>query len=157
MYSVRGRNAATAATADHAIWGFWNPHSTHRIKVISISQFAQSAAPAAGFSCRLRRITTQGTPGSSITPGISAHSQRGIAPPSGVILGLASYAGAQPTLDTNDFGIGFVFANQQGSGLVYPFPGGIEIGPGAGIAMIQVAATASVQFDITVSWLEDWL
>lgn len=156
MYSIRGRNAATAATADHAIWGFWNPHSTQRIKLVSFSMFAQSAAPAAGFSCRLRRTTARGTAGSTVTPGISAHHSRGVAPPSGVLLDLAAYS-VQPTLDTNDLGLGFTFAATQSSGITYPIPGGIELGPGAGIACIQVAATASAQFEISVSWLEDWL
>lgn len=158
MYSVRGRNAATAATADHAVWGFWNPHSTQRIKLIAVSMFAQSAAPAAGWSVRLRRTTGRGTAGSTVTPNISNHSIRGVAPVSGVLLDLAAYS-AQPTLEASavDFVFGYTFAAVQGSGLVYPIPGGIEIGPGAGIACIQVPATAAVQFEISVSWLEDWL
>lgn len=156
MYSVRGRNAATAATADHAIWGFWNPHSTQRIKVIAFSMFAQSGAPAAGFSVRLRRTTARGTPGSTVTPAIQHHSIQGVAPPSGALLDLAAYT-VQPTLDTGDLGIGYTFAAVQGSGIVYPIPGGIEIPPGTGLACIQVPATASVQFEITVVWLEDWL
>jgi hypothetical protein len=158
MYSVRGRNAATAATADHAVWGFWNPHSTQRIKLIALSMFAQSGAPASGYTVRLRRITARGTAGSTVTPNISNHSLRGAAPPSGVLLDLAAYS-VQPTLEASsvDFGLGYTFANSQASGIVYPIPGGIEIGPGAGIAAIQVPATASVQFDISLSWLEDWL
>jgi hypothetical protein len=156
MYSVRGRSAATAATADHAVWGFWNPHATQRIKLIAFSMFAQSAAPAAGWSGRLRRITARGTAGSTVTPGISNHSTRGVAPVSGVLLDLAAYS-VQPTLDTVDAVLGYTFAAAQGSGLVYPIPGGLEIGPGAGIAFIQVPATAGATFEISVSWLEDWL
>lgn len=156
MYSVRGRNAATAATADHAVWGFWNPHATQRIKVIAFSMFAQSAAPAAGWSGRLRRITARGTPGSTVTPAIQNHSLYGVAPPSGVLLDVAAYS-VQPTLNSLDLGIGYTFAAVQGSGIVYPIPGGIEIGPGAGLAFIQVPATASVAFEISISWLEDWL
>ena len=159
MYSARGRNAATAATADHCVWSLWNPHSTQRIKLIAFSMFAQSAAPAAGWSCSLRRIPARGTAGSTGTPNSSNHSIRGVAPPSGALLDLASFGGSQPTLEASsvDFGIGFTFANAQASGLVYPIPGGLEIGPGAGIACIQVPATASAQFEITVSWMEDWL
>ena len=156
MYSVRGRSAATAATADHAVWGFWNPHSTQRIKLIAFSMFAQSAAPAAGWSGRLRRITARGTAGATVTPGISNHSTRGVAPVSGVLLDLAAYS-VQPTLDTVDTVLGYTFANSQGSGLVYPIPGGLEIGPGAGVAFIQVPATAGAAFEISASWLEDWL
>lgn len=158
MYSVRGRNAATVGTADHAIWGFWNPHSTQRIKLISFSMWAQSAAPAAGYSARLRRISAQGTAGSTVTPNSSNDSRLGVAPVSGAVLNLAAYS-VQPTLlaSSVDFGLGFTFAAVQASGFVYPIPGGIEIGPGAGVAMIQVPATASVVFEITLTWLEDWL
>jgi len=63
----------------------------------------------------------------------------------------------QPTLDGIDLALGFTFAAVQASGFVYPIPGGIELGPGAGVAFIQVPATASVVFDISASWLEDWL
>lgn len=156
MYTVRGRNAATAATADHAVWGFWNPHATQRIKAISFSMFAQGGAPAAGWSGRLQRITARGTPGTTATPGIQNHSIRGVAPPSGVLLDLAAYT-AQPTLDVGDLGLGYTFAAVQGSGIVYPIPGGIEIPPGAGLVFIQVPAVASVIFETTLTWLEDWL
>jgi len=81
-----------------------------------------------------------------------------VAPVSGVLLDLATYS-AQPTLLASSVDIGprFVFSAVQASGIVYPIPGGIEIGPGAGVAMIQVPATASVVFDISVVWLEDWM
>jgi hypothetical protein len=157
MYSVRGRNAATAATADHAVWGFWNPHASQRIKVISFSMFAQGAAPAAGWAGRIIRTTARGTAGSTVTPGIQNHSTRGVAPPSGVLLDLAAYS-AQPTLDTTATPIfGYPFAAVQGSGFIYPIPGGIEIGPAAGIAFAQVPATASAVMEITLTWMEDWL
>jgi hypothetical protein len=158
MYSARGRNAATAATTDHAIWSLWNPHSTQRIKLIAVSMFAQGGSPASGYSIRLRRITARGTAGSTVTPGISNHSTRGAAPPSGALLDLAAFS-VQPTLEASsvDFGFGYTFANTQASGLVYPIPGGIEIPPGAGVACIQVPASASTTFEIAVTWLEDWM
>jgi len=158
MYSVRGRTVATAATADHAIWGFWNPHSTQRIKLIQFSMFPQGAAPAAGFSARLRRTSARGTAGSTVTPNSSNHSTLGITPGSGALLDLAAYS-AQPTLlaSSVDFGFGNTFPAVQGGGFVLPVPGGIEIPPGAGVAFIQVAATASTTFEVTVWWLEDWL
>ena len=155
MYSARGRNAATAATADHVVWQMWNPHATQRVRLVSFSMFAQGAAPAAGWSGRLRRSTSTGTAGSTVTPDIDNHSIRGAAPPSGVLLYLAAFT-VQPALDASELGLGFTFAAVQGSGIVYPIPGGIEIPPGAGIAFSQVPATASVVFEITLSWLEDW-
>jgi hypothetical protein len=156
MYTVRGKSAATAATADHAVCGFWNPHSTQRIKVVSVSIFT-AAAPTGVPELRLRRTTATGTAGSTVTPNISNHSIRGIAPVSGALLHLAAYS-VQPTLEASavDFGFGWFAPLVAGSGIVYPIPGGIEIGPGAGIALIQVAATIFPASQVTFSWLEDW-
>jgi hypothetical protein len=41
--------------------------------------------------------------------------------------------------------------------VVLDFDSAIEIPPGAGIAMIQLNAAASVAYDNTVVWLEDWI
>lgn len=156
MYTCRGRSAATAATADHAISALWNPHSTQRIKLVALSVFKQGGAGAAGDSFRLRRISARGTAGSTVTPDIDHHSMAAVAPVSGALLDLAAYS-VQPTLiATSDLGIGWTAPAVQGAGLVYPIPGGIEIPPGAGIAIVQVAATAWPASEITYSWMEDW-
>jgi hypothetical protein len=155
-YIVRGRSAATAATADHAICGFWNPHATTRIKVVSFSLFKQGGAGAAGDSFRMRRTSATGTAGSTVTPGRETHSEYGVAPVSGALLHLAAYS-VQPTLVSGDLGIGWTAPNVQGAGIVYPIPGGIVLPPGAGIALVQVAATAWPISEIVFAWLEDWL
>ncbi len=155
MYTVRGRTAATAATADHAIAGFWNPHATQRCKVVSFAVFKQAGAGTAGDAFRLRRISARGTPATTVTPGRETHSTYGVAPVSGVLLDLAAYT-VQPTLIAGDFGFGWAAPAVQGAGIVLPIPGGIEIPPGAGLVLIQVAATIWPISDITFSWLEDW-
>lgn len=155
MYSVNGRNAATAATADHAVWQLWNPHATQRIKLVSFFMFA-NAAGTAGWAGRLRRTTARGTAGSTVTPGIAQHSTRGVAPVSGALLDLAAFT-VQPTLDTVDSSMRTTLSAAAAAGLVFPIPGGIEIPPSTGIAFIQVGATASIAFDLGVSWLEDWM
>src|SRR6266542_6986339 len=156
MYSVRGRSAATALTADHAICGLWNPHATQRIKVVSFAAFKQGGAGATGDAFRLRRTTARGTAGSTVTPTIANHDKRAVAPSSGVLLDLAAYS-VQPTLDgTVDLGLGWTAPGVAGAGIVIPFPGGIEIGPGAGIVVIQVAATIWPTTEVTFYWLEDW-
>lgn len=156
MYTVRGRTAATAATADHAIAAMWNPHSTQRIKLVSLACFKQGGAGAAGDSWRLRRISARGTAGSTVTPDIDHHSEAAVAPVSGVLLDLAAYS-VQPTLvTTSDFGLGWTAPAVQGAGIVYPIPGGIIVPPGAGVAIVQVAATAWPASEITFAWLEDW-
>ena len=158
MYSVRGRTVATAATADHAIASLWNPHASQRIKIVSFALFKNGGAGTAGDSFRLRRITARGTAGSTQTPNISNHSTRGVGPVSGALLDLAAFS-VQPTLEASsvDMGIGYTPPALQGAGIVLPIPGGIELGPGAGVAIIQVAATIWPTSDITFSWLEDWM
>ena len=155
MYSVRGRTAATAATADHAICALWNPHATQRIKVVTFTIVAQGT-PGAGLAWRFRRTSARGTAGSTVTPGITNDHRNAVAPVSGVLLDLASFGGSQPTLTGNDLGIDWVLAAVQASGIVFPFPGGIEIPPAAGLALIQVAATAMPICDVTFDWLEDY-
>lgn len=155
MYSSTIRTQTTAATANHAIWAVWNPHSTQRVKLLAFDMMQQQAM-GAGTAMRLRRTTARGTPGGTGTPGIGNHSLRGIAPASGLLLDRAPFS-VQPTLETGDIAPGFVFTVTQGNGLLYyEFPGGVEIGPGAGLAWVQVAATALSNFQVSVYWLEDW-
>lgn len=153
MYTARVRTAAPAATADVAFLNIWNPSTTQRVKFVSIGLF-KTAAGAAGDACRLRRTTARGTSSSSVTPDIESHSTRGIAPPSGLILDLDW--SVEPTITAKDLGFGWVAPNVQGAGIVYPIPGGLEIPPGAGIALVQTAAAAWPASDATISWLEDW-
>lgn len=152
MYSVRGRNSATAATADHAVAALWNPHATQRIMVVQWQLFCQTA-PGAGLAYRFRRITTRGTPGSTVTPDRNNHSIYGVAPPSGALLDLGAYS-VQPT-EAGEFAGSYVPAAIIASGIVLNL-GNIEVPPGTGLALVQVAATASPVFEHVPSWREDW-
>lgn len=155
MYHVRGRTAATAATADHCLAALWNPHSTQRIKVVQIGVF-KTGAGAAADAIRLRRISARGTAGSTVTPGVENHSERGAAPPSGALLDLAAYS-VQPTLiGSSELGPDFVAAAFAAAGLLYAIPGGIVIPAGTGLAIVQVAATAWPASGVNFSFLEDW-
>jgi len=154
MYTVRGRTVATAATADHAIAQLWNPHSTQRIKVIHFTLF-KTAAGAAADAFRLKRSTARGTAGSTVTPDIDNHSERAVAPVSGVLLDLAAFS-VQPTLDASELGPEFVAAAFAAAGVVYAIPGGIVIPPGTGLVLAQVPATAWPISGVSFSWLEDW-
>src|SRR4029077_9508147 len=89
-YTVRGVTALTATTIDTPIFSVWNPHATQRIKLIQWGVF-KTGAGAAGDALRLRRISTRGTAGSTVTPVIAHHSENAIAPPSGFLLDLAQY------------------------------------------------------------------
>jgi len=154
MFTVRGRTVATSATVDNGVAALWNPHATHRIKVIQIALVA-AAAPSAGATIKLRRISGRGTAGSTVTPSIVNHSERSIAPPSGALLDLAAYS-VQPTFESGDLGIGWVLAAVAASGIVYPIPSGIVIPPGAGLCITTGAAVAVPASDVTFVWLEDW-
>lgn len=154
MYTVRGRNAATAATANHTIAQLWNPHATQRIKVIQVILF-KTAVGTAGDAFRLRRSTARGTAGSTVTPDINNHSEVGIAPPSGALLDLAAFS-VQPTLAAAELPPDWVAAAFAAAGVIYAVPGGIVIPASQGLALVQVAATAWPISGIGYTWLEDW-
>jgi len=156
MYAAVIRTGNTEAVADHAIWAVWNPHSTQRVKLIAFTMM-QAEAMSAGTAARFRRTTARGTPGSSVSADQSNHSIFGVAPASGLVLDAGPFS-VQPTFDgTSDLAPGIVFTTSQGGGIrYYEFPGGIEIGPGSGLACVQVAATALAGFQVGVWWLEDW-
>lgn len=147
-YYGRGFTAATAATADHVITALWNPHAGRRIKVVEFALF-KAGAGAANDSFYFRRTTTQGTPGSSVTPGAPNSAENDAAPDSGAIIGLASYAASQPTLAALPGMYGWVAPAVAGAGIILPFPRGITIGPGAGLAVLQRAATAWPTSEVT--------
>jgi hypothetical protein len=154
MYNAQGVTAATAATANHAVTQLWNPHSTQRIRVVSLA-YSATAAPGAGSRWKMRRTSARGTAGSTITPSIDSHSERGIAPPSGALVDLAAFS-AQPTFSGDNTGFGWVLAAVAASGIVYPFPRGIVIPAGQGLALVTEAAIIVPAGLVTWSWLEDW-
>lgn len=149
-YRVRGRTAATAATAAHAIAAIWNAHATKRICVLEFGIFKTGAGTAAD-AIELRRTTTRGTAGSTVTPAIAQADDRDVAPPSGPTLDLAAFT-VQPTLEAGGL-FGWTAAAVAASGIVYP-TGGIVIPPGAGLAIVQVAATAWPVSDVSFRWTE---
>lgn len=149
VFAARGRTAATATTANHVIAALWNPHATERITVTEIGLF-KTAAGAAGDAVILQRTTTRGTPGSTITPAIQQGYERDVAPSSGALLDLAAFS-AQPTLETGGLR-GFVAAAVAASGIVFPLPRGLVIPPGAGLALVQIAATAWPASEVYFEW-----
>ncbi len=145
-FSVNGLTVATAVTDAHAISAIWNPHATKRISARMLAAFA-AAAPGAGAGFELRRITARGTAGSTVTPAIAQAHDRGAAPVSGFLLDLAAYT-VQPTLEAVALGLGFVFAAVAASGIVMPLDD-IEIGPGAGLAMVNRAGIIVPALEVT--------
>lgn len=151
VYSARGRTVASNGTANHGVAALWNPHATQRLRVREIGLVA-AAAPGAGSTILVARISARGTAGSTVTPTIASAHNRGIDRPSGALLDLATYS-VQPTVD----GIalrGWVLAAVAASGVILPFRDGIEIPPGAGLAIVNGAAIAVPASDVYFEWEE---
>lgn len=154
MYNVDGPTAVTTAAIDRAIAVLWNPHPTQRIKVVQ-HRFVTLLAPGAGAAYTLKRVIARGTPTTTTTPGIDNHTERAIAPPSGALFDRVW--SAQPTLG-GGVGLGWVLAAVPASGAIepYPFPSGIIIPPGAGLALVTSNTVAVTAGGAGFSWLEDW-
>lgn len=152
LYRVSGTTAATAATDQHAIAAIWNPHSTKRLWVKEIAVVA-FAAPGAGAGFLVRRITVRGTAGSTVTVGaVNSCENPGTVPLTGSLLDLAAYSG-QPTITTGELD-GWVFAAVTASGIIRPYPEGIEVGPGTGLAIVNRAAIAFPTSEVSMLLLE---
>lgn len=151
-YRVNGVSVATVATDAHAVASIWNPHTTQRIKITELSLVA-IAAPGAGAGVELRRITTRGTPGSTVTPTITSDDSRMLAPPSGALLDLAVFT-AQPALDGAVSDWGWVLGGVIGAGFIYPFANGLIVPPGAGIAIVNRAAIVTPACEVSFVWKE---
>jgi hypothetical protein len=152
---VSGRTVATAGTSGHAAATLWNPHSTLAIVVYEISLFA-TTAPAASAAIAVQRISARGTAGSTVTPGIQNDSQYGAAPSSGSLLDLAVFT-VQPTLIGTSVTHAlwrFPLAAVIGSGFVQPFPEGIRVPAGAGLAIINAGAVITPASDVSFAFDE---
>lgn len=148
-YYVRGFTAATAATANHCICEIWNPGTVtgRRITCVEGAVF-KAGAGAANDSCYWIRTTAKGTPGSTITPTAVNAGENDSAPPSGFTLELAAFT-VQPTLAAIGM-VGWVAPAVAGAGIWIPFPRGIVIPSGSGLALVQRAATAWPTSEVSV-------
>jgi len=138
IYSVRAFTAVTVATVDHAIVQLWNPDATKRIKVLEVGMF-KAGAGTANDSMYLARTSTIGTSATTVTPDADNAWAGDKAPSSAAVLKVAAFS-VQPTLLTPPLW-GWVSSAAAGAGVIWPTPRGIEIPPGAGLAMVQRQAT----------------
>lgn len=155
IYRISGRTVATAATANHGCAALWNAATAYRLAVWEIAICASGAAPAAGCTILIQRISARGTAGSTVTPNIASDANRTLAPISGALLDLATYT-VQPTVDapTNGALYRWGLAAVQGSGVIIPFSTPIYVPAGAGLAIIVGAAVAIPASDVTFTWSE---
>lgn len=154
-YAVTGKTAATAATIDVAICALWNPSTVKSVYVVEAHIFKQ--AVGAADEVKIRRISARGTPGSTATPTIANHYGHDIAPPSGVLLDMASYT-VQPTFvgASNSGGdlLSTIIPAAIGAGIMWVFPDPIEVKAGAGLAMATGIALAMPVSRVTFKWEE---
>ena len=147
-YAVAGRSDTTAATANHCIGSLWNPHATMDIFVIQVTWSQLS-----GLRANACRISTKGTPGSTITPGIDNDFERLIAPISGAVLDLAAFS-VQPTRAAPEV---WEFLPTAASTTplheIYLGDDGIRVPAGTGLGVFTGTATAA-QADISFIWDE---
>jgi hypothetical protein len=151
LYSIGGRHGAVAATNNHAAGALWNPHSTKRLWVVDMS-WAVTAGGATSPRIALIRTSTQGAPGSTVTPGIGNAWEGDVAPPTGAVLDLAAYS-VQPTLQPEALWRD-TWAPTVGIGFQKLFPEGICVPPGTGLAMITTSFDAIDIGDLTFIWRE---
>jgi hypothetical protein len=150
-YSVAGRSLATAATANHVGAQLWNPSTSLPVWVRELHWFQTGAVVS---NPAITRSSARGaTPTATVTPDIDNHYDRALAPPSGVVLELATF-GTQPTIDT----VPLARYNQPaaaGSGFILVFgDDGIEVKPGTGLVVATLVAVILQPADVTVVWEE---
>lgn len=123
------------------VWGaLWNPSSTRRIKVIEIGAFFTDFSGSVGQGLYGARISTRGTPGSTVTPDVDNSDDFSSAPPSGALLDLADYT-VLPTISLPELLSGVIFgslgAGSESTGFKIPLTRGIVLAPSSGVAIVQ--------------------
>ena len=157
MYSVRGRTTSTGAggLVDDGVWALWNPHPTARVRLLSVLCVAQVAVGAVTGRASLARLSSRGTPAATVTAGISSHSRRRLAPPSGALLDLGDYTG-QPVIDGLCLGPPFNNLAEIGAFLSHSFRGsGLCVPPGTGLGLVQVTGGNIPAMEVSLTWMED--
>jgi len=152
MYVLVG-NAAQPAVSSDPVAQVWNPHSTHRCRLVRLAVAADGVGTSGNFSSILfRRSTARGTAGSTVTPDIDHHSERAIAPPSGVVLDLAAFS-VLPTMGSS-IGPGAIISRfAGGTGLIFAL--GVVVPPGTGL-VLESGGNGMPACRITVEAEEDW-
>lgn len=107
----------------------------------------KAGAGAASDSVKIERITARGTAGSTVTPDADNSGMADATSPAGALLDLAAYS-VQPTRAAPAL-YGWVAPAVAGAGIIIPFPRGIWVPPGTGLALTQRAATVWPTSEVT--------
>lgn len=149
-YSTAGRTAATAATADHTLCSLWNPHASKPIYVREIWVFSSAAT---AYNIGVQRISTRGTPGSTVTPDADNAFDRLAVPPSGALLDLAAFT-VQPT-QQGPYMLRAYLGAAVGAGAMFIMQDeAIKVPFGTGLAVNTTTALAAQASDVTYIWDE---
>jgi hypothetical protein len=153
MYTVRARVPSSTISVGDAISVLWNPHATQRITLVECAVWDPTSGTVIE-TVLIRRMTTRGTPGSTITPGVQHHSRRAIAPPSGALLDMAGYS-VEPTPDsiTTIENFAWSLIGTGGGGMRVDL--NLVIPPGDGVGL--VASDAAVRpFEVEFVWYDGY-
>jgi len=144
-HAVSGRGTCAATTA-HAIATLWNPHASQAISVTAIGAIA-NAVP--GGLTSYKRVSTRGTPASTVTPDADNSYNRKAVSDAAPVLDLGAYS-VQPTTDGNSLIRTPHQVNAAGGGIDYlPVP--ITIPAGTGLA-VNTTTAAVTPMDVFFEW-----
>ena len=151
-YGASGDSTATAASADEVAANLWNPSSTKSIYVREVHCFSQTATACIPG---LARTTSAGTtPAATVTPDVDSAFDHRIAPASGVLLYMGTYASTEPVVSTPYLTRAHLPA-AVGAGMMWSFlDEPIEVLPGKGLAVATPVATILQACRITFFWDE---
>ena len=142
-YAVGGlAGVPSAGTEPVAV--LWNPSANRTLYVSQVAFFGE------GMSVNVSRVTTRGTPGSTVTPDADNAFSRQAAPPSGAELNLADFSVAPTRVPPGlkQFRIG----NIAGSGFDI-WIARFEVPPGTGCCIEYISGTA-VSRSVYYRWWE---
>lgn len=153
-YGVGGHNAiAGAASTNRCLAAIWNPHASRALILLHAEWWQADASPGTS-NLGLVRISTQGTPGSTVTPDADNDYRRKVAPATGALLNLGDFS-VQPTVQGPYMKRAHVSgpASGAGSGIAWVLSRGLFVPAGTGIAIVT---TTSFTFDAgDSSWTFD--
>jgi hypothetical protein len=152
-YSVGGRPPDTGGAINDVQCALWNPASPPN--PIYFVAFFHAGTVAAGAAVRIgfNRITTRGTPATTVTPTIENDWEDYVAPTSGAVLDLCLYS-VQPTLSTPYMGRWHANVNPGECPIIFIPVKPYRINPGEGLAISSVQASIIGGGDVTFEWTE---
>lgn len=146
VYYVHG-TTASALAANVIIAQLWNPHASRRIKVVEVSYGISGDTGSSTVDWVIQRTSARGaTPAATATPGAVDADDNAAAPPSGAVLEFATF-GTPPTAVSPPLYAPLVqvmAATATQPFFLAPFPRGIWVPPGTGLAVAYVSTEGFV-------------